>query len=271
MEFLGPLISAGANLFGGIFGSNKAAEQAELNRQMQLQFAQNAIQWKVADAQKAGVHPLFALGASTSSYTPVSNNAGEILGDSIGKMGQDVGRAFAAGGTKAERQLQLAGAQIDIEGKQLDNDIKRMELASKAARLNQPATGPGVPEAGVPFMPEAWGQGAKPFAAYPGLTEFDKNDKPELTASGFTYSKNPTWSNQQDFEDRYGDSADLLAPFIADADAYRATGKYLPQLLYEYADRTARENLNPILRELINEIIGRLNRAREQTPTVMRR
>ena len=46
---LGELISAGANILGGILGSNAADKQAEANRQMQLDITQHGLNYKAAD------------------------------------------------------------------------------------------------------------------------------------------------------------------------------------------------------------------------------
>lgn len=68
------------NTFGNVIGSivtNDSNRQAAnenfiLNRDLQKEFAQNSIQWRVDDAKKAGIHPLYALGAQGASYTPQS-------------------------------------------------------------------------------------------------------------------------------------------------------------------------------------------------------
>ena len=59
---LGSAIGAVGSLIGGNIASNNANKQYE----MQKEFAQNGIRWKVADAKAAGIHPLAALGAQTS-------------------------------------------------------------------------------------------------------------------------------------------------------------------------------------------------------------
>lgn len=46
-------------------------EQDKLNRQMQYDFAQNSIKWRVNDAKQSGIHPLAALGVSPSSAQPI--------------------------------------------------------------------------------------------------------------------------------------------------------------------------------------------------------
>lgn len=54
---------------------NYQRQQDLLNRQMQYDFAQNSIKWRVKDAKEAGIHPLAALGVSPSSASPVYSSS----------------------------------------------------------------------------------------------------------------------------------------------------------------------------------------------------
>lgn len=150
---LGALIGAGSSIIGGLMG------QSSQNKQMALQkqFAKNAIQWKAADAQKAGISKLYALGANTTSYAPVPVGGG--LGSGISEAGQNIGRAIDATASPAGRAghlaTELATAQLD--GLKIDNDIKRTELLSKSNLRSQPGTGPAILDSEtVPHIP---GQG----------------------------------------------------------------------------------------------------------------
>ena len=69
LNFLG---SIAAPLIGGLFNNRRQDQQSDLQRE----FAQNGIRWKVADAEAAGIHPLAALGAQTTPYQPVSIGGG---------------------------------------------------------------------------------------------------------------------------------------------------------------------------------------------------
>ena len=97
---IGSAIGGIASGIGSIIGAGQSAANAEAinqaNYEHQKEFAQNGIRWKVADAKAAGLHPLAALGAQTSSYTPSA-----VVGDSpdfsfLRDIGQDVGRAIDA-------------------------------------------------------------------------------------------------------------------------------------------------------------------------------
>lgn len=130
----GLLGGAGSVVSAGISAANaKAINQA--NYEHQKEFAQHGIRWKVADAKASGLHPLAALGAQTSSYTPSA-----VVGDSpdfsfLRDIGQDVGRAIDAKSTAAERAANKAkidqGTNLELEGKKLDNEYKRTLIASQ--------------------------------------------------------------------------------------------------------------------------------------------
>ena len=70
----GPLGSViGGSIGGSIeqgFRDKQQRQRLTDERNFQREFAQNSIQWRAADAKKAGVHPLAALGASTHSPSP---------------------------------------------------------------------------------------------------------------------------------------------------------------------------------------------------------
>lgn len=119
-------------------------DMAEKNAAEQEEFAKMGIQWKVADAKAAGIHPLVALGAPTASFTPtvVQNSPDYSIGNAVASMGQDVGRAIQSTRTEDQRtlsNLQIQSAQLDLEGKALDNQIKNSQLS----KMNQ--VGPAFP------------------------------------------------------------------------------------------------------------------------------
>lgn len=162
---IGSAIGGIASGIGSIIGSNNSAASAEAinqaNYEHQKEFAQNGIRWKVADAKAAGLHPLAALGAQTSGYTPSA-----VVGDSpdfsfLRDIGQDVGRAIDAKSTAAERAANKAkidqGTNLELEGKALDNDYKRAlirgETQDQALRLANAAVRASWSQQLPPAMP----------------------------------------------------------------------------------------------------------------------
>lgn len=121
---LGAILGALGSVAGGLLAKSAASKQADLQRE----FAQKGIQWKVADATKAGIHPLYALGANTVSYSPVSVGMPDL-----GAMGQDIGQAIDRVSNPPERVNGALGA-LALERAGLENDLLRAQIAR--ARIN---------------------------------------------------------------------------------------------------------------------------------------
>lgn len=194
---LGQLISAGSNLIGGLMSARETAanreaqlHQAALNMQAQEEFAKKGIRWRVADARAAGIHPLFALGAQTHSYSPVGVGSlpSSGLPNAIANMGQDIGRAINATRTQQERDeaYQNSVRDLTLEKARLENDVLRTSLASSVQRLRQQAN-PPMPDVGP----------------VPEKAKFE--ERPKLMFGGVPVVTDPLTSNTQSAEDRYGD------------------------------------------------------------------
>lgn len=163
------IIAAGASLASSALSAYGSSQQTaanrdinaailrdkELDRALQREFAKNGIRWRVQDAKAAGIHPLFALGGSTSTYTPSSislypeSNAWSDVGSGIAQAGQDISRAIDATRTRREREqareqaLERAAQfdQLNLEKAGLENDL----LRSQIAKLNATQVGPPMP------------------------------------------------------------------------------------------------------------------------------
>lgn len=169
---LGSLFSAGASLLGGILGNKSADARADQNTELQREFAQNGITWKVQDAQRAGLHPLAALGASGASYTPSSVVGGDsgigAAGEAIGSIidGQNTKRAEAATMTAQEREMQA----LALQRAQLQNRLLEAQINSEwASVMGQPPTPPMAGPAGAVSAPIA--RGAAPVSNRSGAIE----------------------------------------------------------------------------------------------------
>lgn len=126
----GALISGGLGLAGSIGGSVLGGRSndraAAANAQIQRELAQNGLSWRVADAKRAGINPLAALGASIPSGSPVA--VGQDYGDlGLGALGQDISRAMTAKMTAEQREIHELNKEMlraQIEGQKLDNQAK---------------------------------------------------------------------------------------------------------------------------------------------------
>lgn len=187
---IGPLISAGASLIGGLINkksaeSANAAQQAmaEKNIALQQEFAKKGIRWRVNDARKAGIHPLYALGAQTTSFSPVSvgTHADSSFGSAVASMGQDVSRAINATRTAPERLDAYAKTVQDLSLQKmgLENELLASQVAKLKASINPP-------------MPTL-------------IPEGDPAKRPPLMFGGRPLPIDPGTSNASDFEERYGE------------------------------------------------------------------
>ena len=114
---------------------------------LQKEALTHSIRWRVNDARKAGINPIYALGAPTFNMSPqVADFSG------LGLAGQDISRAMAANRDRLERKQQMVDAIVgqkqqeqmnglQIEHAALENDVLRSQLA----RLKEPHVGPSVP------------------------------------------------------------------------------------------------------------------------------
>lgn len=147
MSFWGSLFGAGASLLGGLFKPKDRSEE----------FAKKSIQWRVADARKAGIHPLYAMGAPT--FSPAQS---VDFGASIANAGQDVGRAIDAVQTTSQRggEFEKAIQGLQLQRGSLENQLLQQQLLNaKVATIRQPGSPPPMP--GDPMMLE--GQGNSPL------------------------------------------------------------------------------------------------------------
>lgn len=143
---LAPILGAGAAIAGSLIGGKMSADATsaanENNAALQREFAQHGLSWRVADARRAGIHPLAALGANIQGASP-----SYVVGDSShpAQMGQDISRAVTASWSPSERAQGMASfAGLQARNLKLQGDLLAEQIAaSKAARLN--TGGPGVP------------------------------------------------------------------------------------------------------------------------------
>lgn len=114
----GALISGASSLLGGLFSNKKNREAEDRAWERQKESLQNSVQWRVADAKKAGIHPLYAMGQAPMSISPMAFQ--DQVGPALSEMGQSVGNVIARTTTQNEKlkeyyDLQLAGAMLEKE------------------------------------------------------------------------------------------------------------------------------------------------------------
>lgn len=175
---IGELIGGVSKLIGGYMNQNaqenaNAANQAQWQTSQAYQHLANThnIQWKVADAKAAGLHPLAALGVQPAggpaSAVGVSPETG--MGDAVSGMGQDISRALRANETQQKRSQAFDEniRALDLENRSLQNEFLRSRIAKERAALN-----PAIPEIGQRWLVPGQGDTAQikmsPFELTPG-------------------------------------------------------------------------------------------------------
>lgn len=175
----GSVVGAVGSLIGGNQAKQNAQQMAQMNYEAQKEFAQNGIRWKVADAKAAGIHPLYALGASTSSFSPVAGYGGDNgISDAFNSFGQGISRAAQAKMTKEEREREDARQEMqdtftlarfqqeqryqDAQIRLIDSEIARNKVASEIAlrSVAKPPAMPGTPTL-IPGQGDAPASGTK--------------------------------------------------------------------------------------------------------------
>lgn len=129
------LIGAGSSLFGGMLGKKDAKQQRQQEYQAQKEFAQHGVRWRVEDAKAAGLHPLYALGAQTPTYSP-SFQTGSPMGQAVADAGQHISRSVAATQTAQEREQNALGLEL-LRSQIGETDARRDYYLSEAARARQ--------------------------------------------------------------------------------------------------------------------------------------
>lgn len=136
MGLLGDIIGAGASLIA----ANKAANtQKDINNEniaQSREFAQTGIQWRVADAKAAGIHPLAAMGVPLAS-APTLQVGDTGVADAYARMGQSLGRAADAVLTREERNKKQQLDALTLERASLENELLRSQI-SNVNRANNP-------------------------------------------------------------------------------------------------------------------------------------
>lgn len=200
-------ISAGVDLWN-----------AGKNRSMQKDFATHGIRWKVKDAKKAGIHPLYALGAQTTSFSPVSVGGAT---DAIASMGQDVSRAIDATRTQPEKLEAVSKTMQDLQIRRmgLENEL----LGAQIAKLRQTQS-PGLPSNNPGNLP---GQGDAIVA------KGTADARPPLSVGGSGWGTSPGTVNAEDVTKRYGETVGdfLYPPVVGIADAWwNLRNRFIPWL-----------------------------------------
>nr|QJB20013.1 MAG: DNA pilot protein [Microvirus sp.] len=162
------------DVIGGIIDQkegNKNRHQADVdwqrNYDMQKEFAQNSIRWKVDDAIAAGLHPLAALGAQGYSASPSYAGGGYEGPSSMGNMARSLGQNISSSIRRTMTDDERLRVDAANERMLLENELLRTQIQKEKNQnppmpsvIHRPVEIP-MSEAGTPWQ-EAGG--------YPSVT-----------------------------------------------------------------------------------------------------
>jgi hypothetical protein len=197
---IGNVFNAGAQILGGVMSDRSTSRQNAQNVAYQREFAQKGVQWKVEDAKRAGLHPLYALGANTTSFSPIPVT-GSATGDAIARGASNIAKNMSQSKMK-KLQTDLVEAQIQ------ESRSRSIAALAQAKATNAEAD----------------------FVTKQAIESAHRRDT-QLKVNDIPITKDTAWSDTQDMEDRYGDvagaiyglavgGADALKTAVARARAY---------------------------------------------------
>lgn len=194
MSILGDVISAGSSIAGGIMSKN----EADQNRKFQKKAMKKSIQWRVKDAEKAGISPLYALGAPT--FSPAVTMSG--MPEAMAQAGQNIGRAADAYLDRDEKATAYTKSveQLSLTRMGLENEL----LASQIANLRQPGSPPAAPGRHN-LIPGQGSTGIGKVKTDPDVGPLGLKI-PNGQGGALNFVTGPT-SNSQTIADQYGDAA----------------------------------------------------------------
>ena len=177
------------NIDFGLETNEMQERVANASLKQQEEFAKMGIQWRVADAVAAGLHPLSALGVSPASSSPVSVGGASVdlrssPGTALSEMGQNLGRAVSAA------MDQTRQANLDLVRAQTDESRARAKMY-EAEAIEKVSNKPGVP-----FLPSP-------------LLDKGRPPSKKLYPPYGTHRTSPT-TTAQDVQDEYGDVVEWI-------------------------------------------------------------
>lgn len=123
-------IQAGSALLGSFINKKTDNSEAIMRREYERQkeFAQNQIQWRAKDAEKAGLSKFAAIGGN-SYYTPSysGSSSGFSMGDAVASAGEAISRNLSMYAMMSQKEA--------LDGQRLENEQKRLDLLEQISNI----------------------------------------------------------------------------------------------------------------------------------------
>ena len=109
-------ILGGISSLGGLFGRGGGASAKDMLKQSQFQgrTTRYHIPNLVKGAKEAGIHPVYALGVNTPTFSPSVDASGPSFGERMADVGQNIGRAVQAYGARHDRDWETEGEKVGV-------------------------------------------------------------------------------------------------------------------------------------------------------------
>lgn len=135
-DVLGGAISSVTDVIGGQLAAAQNRQSQRYSTDVAREFAQNGIQWRVADAKAAGLHPLAALGMMPAQSTPMI--LGDTGGEGLAHAGQSIGNALTRQQSTEDKSLENAQLQL-LHAQTAETDARRVAIMSDIGLKSQAA------------------------------------------------------------------------------------------------------------------------------------
>lgn len=183
--------------------------------------AKHGISWKVADAKAAGIHPLYALGATPAIPGMPSGGSGasEGLQQIAGTLGEESQRRTQAGITKGDTAMRVSQHAANLGHTQASTDYigwqsKLIQQKIMEGRLNQTGIGRAMDPPGPEYSGVKMGSG-KPWLHDPRVSDTAVSSERIGELADFTvgpYVAYADWRYNSPYYQRLKERARKMAP-----------------------------------------------------------
>ncbi|AXH78104.1 MAG: DNA pilot protein [Microviridae sp.] len=128
----GGVVGGGLDILGGQLGAAQNRQSQRFSADLQREFAQHGIQWRIEDAARAGVHPLAAMGMMPASAQPLA--IGDVSGEGFSRMGQKLSGAIDRVKSQEQKAFDVGALQLQaqqIKKSEMENESIAIDLAEK--------------------------------------------------------------------------------------------------------------------------------------------